>query len=142
MIKIYYFDSNGYSYGENDLLPPNDQGFYDIPSNATDIQPKNGLYTPIKFDGEKWIGTPKEKWEKENLVEDNLIEPPNLNLYGTDEELRNMFANMQVQLVQANTIVMQLSQQNAQLTQELVKLNQKIEKLKGENKNEDVIPKV
>lgn len=143
MIKIYYFDSNGYSYGENDLLPPNDQGFYDIPSNATDIQPKNGLYTPIKFDGEKWIGTPKEKWEKENLVEDNQDVPPTQNNdVGTDEELRKMFASMQIQLVQANMMVMQLSQQNAQLTQELVKLNQKIEKLKGENKNEDVIPEV
>lgn len=70
------------------------------------------------------------------------IEPPNLNLSGTDEELRKMFANMQVQLVQANTMVMQLSQQNAQLSQELVKLNQEIENLKGENKDEDVIPEV
>lgn len=70
------------------------------------------------------------------------IDPPNLSLPGTDEELRVMFANMQVQLVQANTIVMQLSQQNAQLSQELVKLNQEIENLKGENKDEDVIPEV
>lgn len=70
------------------------------------------------------------------------IDPPNFNLSGTDEKLRGMFANMQVQLVQANTMVMQLSQQNAQLSQELVKLNQEIENLKGENKDEDVIPEV
>lgn len=70
------------------------------------------------------------------------IEKPDFNLSGTDEELRVMFANMQVQLVQANTMVMQLSQQNAQLSQELVKLNQEIENLKGENKDEDVIPEV
>ena len=64
------------------------------------------------------------------------------NSIGTDEELRKMFASMQVQLVQANMMVMQLSQQNAQLSQELVKLNQEIENLKGENKDEDVIPEV
>lgn len=67
------------------------------------------------------------------------IAPPTPNIPGTDEELRVMFANMQVQLVQANTMVMQLSQQNAQLSQELVKLNQEIEKLKGANDNENAI---
>lgn len=70
------------------------------------------------------------------------IDSPNFNLSSTDEELRVMFATMQVQLVQANTMVMQLSQQNAQLSQELVKTNQEIENLKGENKDEDVIPEV
>ena len=64
------------------------------------------------------------------------------NSIGTDEELRKMFATMQVQLVQANLMVAELSQQNSDLAQELVKLNQEIENLKGENKDEDVIPKV
>ena len=70
------------------------------------------------------------------------IETPDFNLSGTDEELRVMFANMQIQLVQANTMVMQLSQQNAQLSQELVKLNQEVEKIKGADENEDVISEV
>ena len=145
MKVIYYYDNDYKSNGENDIIFPDENGQYNIPNNATDIAPEPGLYQPLHFniDKQKWEGVSKEEWEKEHLnEEDNLIEPPNLNLSGTDEELRKMFANMQVQLVQANTIVMQLSQQNAQLTQELVKLNQKIEKLKGENKNEDVIPEV
>lgn len=41
------------------------------------------------------------------------IQTPVVNVPGSDEELRKMFANMQVQLVQANMMVMQLSQQNA-----------------------------
>lgn len=81
-----------------------------------------------------------------NYEEENEVFPPSISPTpdnpGTDEELRVMFASMQVQLVQANTMVMQLSQQNAQLSQELVKLNQEIENLKGENKDEDVIPEV
>ena len=64
------------------------------------------------------------------------------NSIGTDEELRKMFATMQVQLVQANLMVAELSQQNSDLAQEVVKLNQEIENLKGENKDEDVIPEV
>lgn len=80
-----------------------------------------------------------EGYENNNEIP---IEKPIPNITGSDGELRNMFASMQVQLVQANTMVMQLSQQNAQLSQELVKLNQEIENLKGENKDEDVIPEV
>lgn len=145
MKVIYYYDNDYKSNGENDIIFPDDNGQYNIPTNATDIAPESGLYQPLHFniDKQKWEGVSKEEWKKEHPhEEDNLIDLPNLNLSGTDEELRVMFANMQVQLVQANTMVMQLSQQNAQLSQELVKLNQEIENLKGENKDEDVIPEV
>lgn len=87
----------------------------------------------------------------ENYSNDNNeqpIQPPVVNVPGSDEELRKMFADMQVQLVQANMMVMQLSQQNAQLFQEVVKVNSEIEKIKGvkedgtDEKDEDVIPEV
>lgn len=55
------------------------------------------------------------------------VQPPIVNAPGTDEELRKMFASMQVQLVQANMMVMQLSQQNARLSQEMVVINQKLD---------------
>lgn len=142
MIKIYYFDSNYKSNGENDILFANDDGTYTIPDNATDIVPNQGLYQPFYFNvqEQKWTGTSKEQWQKENPVEDNNELPPTQNNgVGTDEELRKMFASMQVQLVQANMMVMQLSQQNAQLSQQLVKLNQEIETLKGENSDETTI---
>lgn len=61
------------------------------------------------------------------------IEPPNLNLSGTDEELRKMFANMQIQIVQGNVMVSELTQQNARLAQEIVETKQELEKLKGGN---------
>lgn len=106
-----------------------------IPDNfIVNFKPKYYLYNEGKIEVNK-----EYKEETETFPP---IDPPNFNLSGTDEELRVMFANMQVQLVQANTMVMQLSQQNAQLSQELVKLNQEIENLKGENKDEDVIPEV
>lgn len=67
------------------------------------------------------------------------IQPPNISMPGSDKELRKMFAEMQVQLVQANMMVMQLSQQNARLSQEMVVINQKLEEVTN---NEDVIPEV
>ena len=73
----------------------------------------------------------------------NDIQPPIVDtthtVPGSDEELRKMFANMQVQLVQANMMVMQLSQQNARLSQEMVVINKKLEEVTN---NEDVIPEV
>ena len=67
------------------------------------------------------------------------IQPPNISMPGSDEELRKMFAEMQVQLVQGNMMVMQLSQQNARLSQEMVVINKKLEEVTN---NEDVIPEV
>lgn len=59
--------------------------------------------------------------------EEQPIQQPNIAIPGNDEELRKMFASMQVQLVQANMMVMQLSQQNARLSQEMVVINQKLD---------------
>ena len=67
------------------------------------------------------------------------IQPPNISMPGSDDELRKMFAEMQVQLVQGNMMIMQLSQQNARLSQEMVVINQKLEEVTN---NEDVIPEV
>ncbi|MDW4424049.1 DUF2977 domain-containing protein [Staphylococcus saprophyticus] len=95
------------------------------------FKPKRYLYNE---------GTIEVNSDFEEDAEINLPTVPNTIVApGTDEELRVMFATMQVQLVQANMMVMQLSQQNAQLSQQLVKLNQEIETLKGENSDETTI---
>lgn len=71
--------------------------------------------------------------------EEQPTQPPIIEMPSSDEELRKMFADMQVQIVQANTMCTQVSQQNANLSQEVVKLNKEIENLKGANDNENVI---
>lgn len=65
--------------------------------------------------------------------------PPTVVEHSTDEELRRMFATMQVQLVQANLMVTELSQQNSVLAQEVVKINEEIKNIKEGDNNEDVI---
>ena len=78
-----------------------------------------------------------------DFEEDNEINlpsiPPTIVTPGTDEELRAMFATMQVQLVEANLMVAELSQQNSELAQEVVKINEEIKNIKEGDNNEDVI---
>lgn len=68
--------------------------------------------------------------------------PPTITTNGSDEELRKMFASMQEQLVQGNIIVMQVTQQNAKLSQEIVELKSEIEALKGVDKDENAVSEV
>ncbi|WP_239745189.1 DUF2977 domain-containing protein [Mammaliicoccus sp. F-M27] len=74
--------------------------------------------------------------------EEQPILPPITEKPSNDEELRKMFAEMQVQLVQANMMVMQVSQQNADLFQQILEVKQEIENIKGENLDGNVIPEV
>ncbi|WOZ56247.1 tail fiber protein [Brochothrix phage BtpYZU03] len=45
---------------------------FDYPKEYTELQPEDGLYQPIFFDGEKWIGTKKEVWEAANPPKENV----------------------------------------------------------------------
>lgn len=67
---------------------------------------------------------------------DEVYEQPEIDLSentkGLDKELRDMFASMQVQIVQGNMMVSQFSQQNAKLAQELVRLQKELEDIKGD----------
>ncbi len=58
--------------------------------------------------------------------------PPTIVAPGTDEELRSMFANMQVQIVEANTMIYEMSEQNARLAQEIVDIKSELNNTKGE----------
>lgn len=130
MIKIYYFDSNYKSNGENDILFANEDGTYTIPDNATDIAPDQGLYQPFYFNvqEQKWTGTPKEEWQKEHPVENEIETPPTQNeaTIGNDSELRQAFGSLQMSSVQTVKMVMDLSKQVAALTKQNVELQKQL----------------
>ena len=106
---------------------------------SDDIIPHDFLlnFKPKKYKYESGKIVLNENYSSGN--NEKPIQSPNISILGSDEELRKMFAEMQVQLVQANMMVMQLSQQNARLSQEMVVINQKLEEVTN---NEDVIPEV
>ena len=68
-----------------------------------------------------------------------LPQVPPVEFPTSDEALRHMFSSMQVQIVQGNKMVTQLTQQNANLSQQIVQLTQEVENLKGGNDDETTI---
>ena len=68
-----------------------------------------------------------------------LPQVPPVEFPTSDEALRHMFSSMQVQIVQGNKMVTQLTQQNANLSQQIVQLTQEVENLKGGNSDETTI---
>ena len=68
-----------------------------------------------------------------------LPQMPQVDFPTSDDALRHMFSSMQVQIVQGNRMVTQLTQQNANLSQQIVQLSQEVENLKGGNSDETTI---
>ena len=74
--------------------------------------------------------------ETENV---ELPQVPPVEFPTSDDALRRMFSSMQVQIVQGNRMVTQLTQQNANLSQQIVQLTQEVENLKGGDLDETTI---
>lgn len=93
------------------------------------FKPKYFLYK----DGEVKLNANYEEEKTE------LPQMPQIDFPTSDEELRRMFSSMQVQIVQGNKMVTELTQQNANLSQQIVQLSQEVEKLKGGYSDETTI---
>lgn len=109
--QIYLYDGTPY------LLQYTDEGEGNHPvEDWTDIAPPEGLYQPIHFDGERWVGTSKEEWE-ENRPPSEPYKP---------EATEILLARTQLQIAKMASL-----QEKAQ--QELAKAIQEIAKLQGGN---------
>lgn len=90
----------------------------------------------VNFKPRYYIFEDNEIKVNENYKEktDEIYEQPEIDLdentKGLDKELRNMFASMQIQIVQGNMMVSQFSEQNAKLAQELIRLQKELEDMK------------
>lgn len=73
----------------------------------TDIQPPNGLYEPIHFNGSEWIGTPYEDWEKNQPeIEEEII----------IDEKDEIIAELSLQLLETQSVLSQVQSDVANLT--------------------------
>ena len=77
----------------------------------TDVQPPNGLYEPIHFDGDKWIGTPYEEWVKHQPKEDVEAIP---------DEKDEIIATLSIQLLQTETKILSIQEDIANLTRQFL----------------------
>lgn len=58
MKAIYKFNDNKVFTG-SDTVDDN----YQVGTNETEVQPTDGLYEPITWDGAKWVGTEQAVWQ-------------------------------------------------------------------------------
>lgn len=102
MYKQYFYKSNGKPI----LIEVVEE--QEISDELTDVQPPNGIYQPIYFDGTEWIGTSFEEWKKSQPPSDT---PENESLK-KDREI----AELSMQLIQSKEEFEQLKNEMASLT--------------------------
>lgn len=78
----------------------------------TDIQPPNGLYEPIYFNGREWIGTSYVEWQK-SKPKDEVIET-------LPDEKDEIIANLSIQLLEAQNAIATVQTDVANLTIQLL----------------------
>lgn len=77
------------------------------PDIYTDVQPPNGLYQPIHYDGNQWIGTPYEEWLKQQ---------PKVEIEELPDDKDVLIADLTLQLMETQNTVVDLQNDVANLT--------------------------
>lgn len=104
-MKIYYLYDGRSFLGIDGEVPDED---------FTEIAPPPGLYEPLKFNGNEWIGTSKEEWELNNITDP------------TPNDLKLMVSNLQKQLVMSNLNMSKMSQVNMTQTNDIKELKEQL----------------
>lgn len=108
MYKQYFKKSNGEVFLFDDKSD-------EVTDEFTDIMPDEGLYAPIHFDGEKWVGTSYEEWleqqpklpveevpdDKDILIADLTLQL--MKTQNTAENLQNDMANLTLQVLESDS---------------------------------------
>ena len=106
---VYLYDGTPF------IVEMNKEGEYVYPKDEyTDVAPPKGIYQPFYYDGNEWIGTSKEEWEL-----NNIIEP-------TPDDLKLMVSNLQKQLVMSNLNMAKMSQVNMTQTNDIKELKEQL----------------
>lgn len=78
----------------------------------TDIQPPNGLYQPIHFVDNEWIGTPYKEWLANQPKADEVEVIP--------DEKDELIASLSIQLLEAQNAISTVQNDVANLTIQLL----------------------
>ena len=109
--QVYLYDGTPY------LAFENEEGEYQYPEEAwTEVAPHEGIYSPFYFNGNEWIGTTKEEYEKS--LPEGEPHVPNIS---------------EIMLAQAQMQVTKTAVQIQKTQNQLADAMLEIAKLKGEN---------
>ena len=110
--QVFLYDGTPY------LAFANEDGEYDYPKEAwTEVAPPEGIYSPFYFNGNEWVGSTKEEYEK-SLPKEEISQPSTSEL---------MMASTQIQVAESS---FQLRDTQKQLAQSMLDIAEKDERIK------------
>lgn len=126
--QVYLYDGTPY------LAFINEDGEYDYPEEAwTETPPPEGIYSPFYFNGDEWVGSTKEEYNK-TLPEEELTQPSKSELMIASTQMKVAESSYQLrdtqkQLAQSvlenaekDKRIKQLEQQQAQILLEITEM--------------------
>lgn len=126
--QVYLYDGTPY------LAFINKDGEYDYPNDEwTEVAPPEGIYSPFYFNGDEWVGSTKEEYNK-TLPEEELTQPSKSELMIASTQMKVAESSYQLrdtqkQLAQSvlenaekDKRIKQLEQQQAQILLEITEM--------------------
>lgn len=112
--QVFLYDGTPY------LAFVNDEGEYDYPEESwTEIAPPEGIYSPFYFNGNEWVGSTKEEYEK-SLPNEEISQPSASEI---------MMASTQMQVAESSFQLRDTQKQLAQSMLEGAEKDKRIETL-------------
>ena len=110
--QVYLYDGIPY------LAFKDEEGEYQYPEEAwTEVAPPEGIYSPFYFNGNEWVGSTKEEYEK-SLPKEEISQPSTSEL---------MMASTKIQVAESS---FQLRDTQKQLAQSMLDIAEKDERIK------------
>lgn len=106
--------------GRPKLIESNEEGIFSFDKFIyTDVVPTSDLYEPMYFDGNEWIGSTKEEYERDLPEKEPYI--PNVN--------EIMLAQAQMQVTKTGARLITSQEEQAKVNLELTKKEKRIQQL-------------
>ena len=112
--QVYLYDGTPY------LAFKDEEGEYQYPEEAwTETPPPDGIYSPFYFNGNEWIGSTKEEYEK-SLPKEEISQPSTSEL---------MMASTQMQIAESSFQLRDTQKKLAQSMLDVAEKDKRIETL-------------
>ena len=112
--QVFLYDGTPY------LAFRNDEGEYDYPKESwTEVAPPEGIYSPFYFNGNEWVGSTKEEYEK-SLPKEEISQPSTSEL---------MMASTQMQIAESSFQLKETQQKLAETMMDNAEKDKRLESL-------------
>ena len=112
--QVFLYDGTPY------LAFKNEDGEYDYPNDEwTEVAPPEGIYSPFYFNGNEWVGSTKEEYEK-SLPKEEISQPSTSEI---------MMASTQMQIAESSFQLRETQQKLAETMMDNAEKDKRLESL-------------